>query len=155
MTIARPDGTRRIVPAKDFFKGIFTTVLEKGEILEKICFPIPPKGYRHAYEKLTMGHGDFPIVVVSTVLCMSNDKCTEARIALGGVSDRAIRIRRAEEVLEGKLPSTDDFDKSASIAEEESKPEADLDVSAEYKKKMVRVLVRRALTKAMAKSGAN
>ena len=40
----------------------------------------------------------------------------------------------------------------ATIAEEKSKPEAEIDVSAEYKKKMVKVLVRRALAKAIKRS---
>ena len=46
----------------------------------------------------------------------------------------------------------EDLERAATIAEEESKPEADIDVSAEYKKKMVKVLVRRALTKAIERS---
>lgn len=149
MTIVKSDGSRRVVPAKDFFLGTFTTALQKGEILEKISFPIPSRGMCTGFEKLTMGHGDFPLIVVSTVLRMENKKCVGAAIALGGVSDHVIRIARAEEVLKGKTISINDIDKAAAIAEEESKPEADIDVSADYKNKMVKVLVRRALTKSL------
>lgn len=148
MTIARADNTRRIVKAEDFIQGTFTTALEKGEILEKICFPIPPKTATQAFEKLTMGHGDFPLVVVSTVLNFEKGVCSQARLALGGVADKAVRIKHAEESLVGKKLEEAVIEHAASIAEEESKPAADLDVSAEYKKKMVRVLVRRALRKA-------
>ena len=153
MTIVKSDDSRRVVPAKDFFQGTFTTALKKGEILEKISFPIPPRGTGCAFEKLTLGHGDFPLIVVSVVLRMENKKCVGAAIALGGVSDRAIRITRAEELLKGKEVRAGDLDGAAGIAEEESKPEPDIDVSAEYKKKMVKVLVRRALTKAIERSG--
>ncbi|MDG6904966.1 MAG: xanthine dehydrogenase family protein subunit M [Nitrososphaerota archaeon] len=148
MTITNSSNTKRVVHAEDFFQGTFTTALEKGEILEKICFPIPPNSHTQAFEKITMGHGDFPLVVVSTVLDIGKGICNQTKLALGGVSDKVIRIKRAEEALIGKKLDEDSIDNAASIAEEESKPAADLDVSAEYKKKMVRVLVRRALRKA-------
>jgi aerobic carbon-monoxide dehydrogenase medium subunit len=153
MTIARSDNSRRVVPAKDFFQGTFTTALKKGEILEKISFLIPPPGTGCAFEKLSLGHGDFPLIVVSVVLRMEKRKCVGAAIALGGVSDHAIRITRAEDLLNGKEVRPDDLDRAAGIAEEESKPEPDIDVSAEYKKKMVKVLVRRALVRAIETSG--
>ncbi len=54
---------------------------------------------------------------------------------------------RAEGLLKGKVVHAEDLERAAAIAEEESKPEADIDVSAEYKKKMVKVFVRRALKK--------
>jgi aerobic carbon-monoxide dehydrogenase medium subunit len=149
MTIAKSDNTRRVVPVKDFFQGTFTTALKKGEILEKITFPIPSRGTGWDFQKLTLGHGDFPLIVVSVVLKMQRKKCLAASIALGGVADRAIRIAKAEEALAGKEITTADLDRAAAIAEEESKPESDIDVSAEYKKKMVRVFVRRALTNAL------
>lgn len=148
MTIAKSDNSRRLVPAKDFFQGTFATALKKGEILENISFPILPRRTGWAFEKLTLGHGGFPLIVVSVVLRMENKKCLGAAIALGGVADHAIRITRAEELLKGKEDSAFDIDGAAAIAEEESKPGADIDVSAEYKKKMVRVFVRRALMKA-------
>ena len=152
MTIAKSDNSRRVVSAKDFFQGTFTTALKKGEILEKILFPIPPRGTGCAFEKLTLGHGDFPLIVVSVVLRMENTKCLSAAIALGGVSDRVIRSTKSRSLLKGKVVRVEDLERAATIAEEESKPEADIDVSAEYKKKMVKVLVRRALTKAIERS---
>ena len=65
-----------------------------------------------------------------------------------------IRITRAEDLLKGKAVRAEDLEMAATIAEEESKPEAEIDVSAEYKKKMVKVLVRRALAKAIKRSEA-
>jgi aerobic carbon-monoxide dehydrogenase medium subunit len=152
MTIAKSDGSRRVVSAKDFFLGTFTTAMEKAEILEKISFPIPPPRTGYGFEKLTLGHGDFPLIVVGVVLHMDNKKCIDGAIALGGVSDRVIRITRAEDVLKGRVVGGEDVEKAATIAEEESKPEPEIDVSAEYKKKMVKVLVRRALAKAIERS---
>lgn len=149
MSIARSDGSRRTVPAKDFFIGTFSTALKKGEILEKISIPIPPTGTVYGFQKLTFGHGNFPVIVVSVVLRIENKKCINAAIALGGVSDRAIRVANAEKFLKGKGPQANDLEKAAEIAEAESSPESDIDISAEYKKSMTRVLVRRALADAL------
>ena len=150
MTLAKYDGTKRTLPAQDFFQGTFTTALEPGEILEKISFPLPPRGTGYAFEKLTMGHGDFPLIVVSVLLKMKGKKCEDAVIALGGVSDRPVRMNQAENMLRSKEEvSANDLDQVGVAASEASHPESDLDVSAEYKKKMVRVLVRRALTRAV------
>lgn len=159
MTLAKFDGSKRVLPAHDFFQGTFATALEKGEILESISFSIPPpqNNTGHAFEKLTLGHGDFPLIVASVLVSMDGAKqgdrtCTDVAIALGGVSDRAVRIDQAEQVLRGKKEKDigfEELDRAASIASDESKPEADLEVSAEYKKRMVRILVRRALSRAI------
>ena len=66
----------------------------------------------------------------------------------GSVRPRHKNRERAEE-LEGKNGSVLNLEDAATIAEEKSKPEAEIDVSAEDKKKMVKVLVRRALAKAI------
>ncbi|MGH2637836.1 MAG: FAD binding domain-containing protein [Rhabdochlamydiaceae bacterium] len=153
MVLVRSDGSRRVADSKSFFHGPFETDMKRGEILEKILFPIPPENTYHAYDKLTQGHGDFPLVVVSTLLQMENKRCTDARIALGGVAEKAIRIARSEELLRNKNVQLEEIDRAASIAEEESRPEADIDVSAGYKKRMVKVLVRRALRTALSRSG--
>lgn len=80
---------------------------------------------------------------------MEKKKCTDAAIALGGVSDRAIRVEEAEKALIGKEDvGLEDLDRASTIAADLSKPASDFEVSESYKKKMVRVLVRRALTRA-------
>lgn len=152
MTIVNSDNVRRVVRAEDFFQGTFTTALKKDELLEKISFPINSGKTRYAFKKLTLGHGDFPLIVVSVVLQMENKKCVRAAVALGGVSDRAIRIKRCEDLLVDREIRSEDLLEVARIAEEESKPESDIDVSGEYKKKMVKVLVRRTLSEALERS---
>jgi len=159
MIIAGHDNARRFVSAEKFIQGTFTTDLQEGEILEKVCFPIPPAGTGYGFEKLTLGHGDFPLLVVSVLLRMNmmEDKtCEDAIIAVGGVAESAIRIKQAEETLRGKNEvGPEDIELASKTASELSNPAADLEVSAGYKKKMVKVLVRRALNKAMYRSSIN
>lgn len=152
MTIARHDGKRRTVGAEDFFKGVFATALQRGELLERVCFPVPPSGTGYGFEKLTLGHGDFPLLVVSVVLRAEAKRCSDVRLAIGGVSDCAVRMKDAEALLRGSSLRQEDVDKAAASASNSSNLSSDSEVSAAYKKRMVKVLVRRALGKAIERS---
>jgi carbon-monoxide dehydrogenase medium subunit len=152
VVLVKGDKTRRVLNCDDFFEGTFSTKLAKGEILESVKFGIQSNPIGYAFEKLTFGHGDFPLVVVSVTLNMEQDNnfCRDARIAIGGVADRAIRIYKAEQSLVGKESlGNEELNLAADVAQQESKPADDLDFSADYKRKMVRVLVSRALRRAL------
>ncbi|MDA4118382.1 MAG: xanthine dehydrogenase family protein subunit M [Thaumarchaeota archaeon] len=153
ITTARHDGERRFVEARDFFTGMFTNALGRGEILESVSIPIQPKGSGYSFRKLTMGHGDFPLIVVSVLMSMEGRSCAKAAIALGGVSDRPIRARDAEQLLNGVEDlRTEHIERAAAACAELSRPSSDLEVSAAYKRRMVEVFVRRALTEAVQRS---
>jgi aerobic carbon-monoxide dehydrogenase medium subunit len=153
MVVARADGTRRRVGAEGFFKGLFETDMKRGEVLEEVCFPIPPPGAGHDFRKLTFGHGDFPLLSVSTVLRIESGSCLDARLVVGGVSVVPVRMKEAEDTLRGSRLLTEDIGRAAASASRASDPSSDLDASGAYKKKMVGVFVRRALTKAIERLG--
>jgi CO/xanthine dehydrogenase FAD-binding subunit len=154
MVIARSDGSRRSVGAQDFFRGLFATALEPGEILEEILFPVPPPKTGHDFRKLTLGHGDFPLISVGAVLRVDDGRCADVRLAVGGVSDRAVRMKEAEDALRGSSLRADDIERASTSASDASNPSSDLEVSREYKKRVVRVLVGRAIKKSIERSGA-
>jgi carbon-monoxide dehydrogenase medium subunit len=154
MIIASSDD-RRIVRANEFIKGTFETALKKGEILERIVIPIQKRSLGYSVKKLTLGHGDFPLITVSVV--MDSDKKTRSlnsvAIALGGVSEKAFRVQKAEHLLMEKAnPAASDFEEAARIAQEASDPQADIDVSVGYKRRMIAVVTRRALVEAFQRS---
>lgn len=153
MVIARADGARRVVAAEDFFKGLFATALQSDELLEEVRFPVPPRGTGYDFVKLTMGHGDFPLVSVSVVLRMGEKGCSDARVAVGGVSDRVVRMKEAENTLRGSSLREEEIEKASASASAASNPSSDLEVSAAYKKRMVKVLVGRALRRSIERSG--
>jgi carbon-monoxide dehydrogenase medium subunit len=152
MVAVRKNNVRRTIRADDFFVDVFATSLENGEILEKIWFPIPLAGTGYGFEKFTLGHGDFPLIVVSTLLRVQGKKCLDVAIAVGGVSNRAVRMREAEDSLRGKSIDLEALSDVASKVVGASNPPSDLEVSASYKKRVVGVLTRRALTKALERS---
>ena len=151
IVVASHDGKRRKVRAASFFKGTFTTDLREGEILTQIEIE-PHSNAVQSFKKMILGHGDFPLVVVSTSLRFDKGVCRDVAIALAGVGEVAFRVKDAENILIGKSEITgDDISRAAKISAEASKPESDLEVSAKYKKKMVEVFVTRALTDALSK----
>ena len=140
-----PGGARRRIPAGEFFKGAFSTALGRGEILEEIEVPIPPREVSHSFLKLTLGHGDFPLLVVSALGNMKNGSFEEVRIGLGGASEVAFRSREAEEYLKGKAATQENIREASRLAAQRARPEGDLGVSKEYKARMLGVYLRRAL----------
>ena len=144
-----PSG-ERTVGARDFFQDIFTTALRQNEVLTEARVPVMPPRSGGAYLKFERGTGDFAIVAVAAQVTLDPDgACKEVRLALGGVGSIPIRADRAEEVLRGKQPSDSLILEAAGKASEQSQPSSDLRGSAEYKKEMVKVFVKRALKQAL------
>ena len=93
------------------------------------------------------------IAVVSAAVLITLDeagKISQARIGLGSVAPVPLRVQKAEEVLEGQVPGEKLFAKAGQAASDECTPISDLRSTGEYRKKMVSVLVRRALAAAFA-----
>ncbi|MFQ6011463.1 MAG: FAD binding domain-containing protein [Nitrososphaerales archaeon] len=147
-----PSGTKTF-RSEDFFKDVFSTALEPNDILTEIEVPITPKGAGYAYQKLSMGAGDFAIVGVSTTLELDSDgSCKTARVALGGVGEKPFRVSSAEKILTGRKVTAEVVDEAADQAVEESRPVSDLKASAQYKKLMVATYTRRALNAALSRA---
>jgi CO/xanthine dehydrogenase FAD-binding subunit len=73
----------------------------------------------------------------------NKETCSDVRIALGAVSPAPMRAKKAEEILKGKKIDDGLLAKAGQAASEEASPTADAEVSEEYKRELVRVLVKR------------
>jgi CO/xanthine dehydrogenase FAD-binding subunit len=71
--------------------------------------------------------------------------CRDVRIAMGVVSPKPMRARKAEAALEGKVVSAALLDEIGALAASESQPRDSFRGEAWYRKDMVQVLVRRAV----------
>jgi len=144
----RGSGGERSVPIEEFFVGFMQTVLAPTELLAGLVIPAQPEGSVGAYVKYAMRPLDFSIVGVAARVTLGADgRCSEARIGLNGAGPTPLRARRAEAALTGRRLAMDPeaIDDAAEIAAADSDPVGDVDGSAEYKRKMVRVFVGRAL----------
>ena len=141
-----PDG-ERVIPAADFFLGFFTTALEPGEILTEVRLADPPDGA--AIEEFARRHGDFAIVAAAAAIDVEDGACTRARVVVGGVDEVPLRVEAAEEVLAGSDLGAEAIEEAAQAAARAVEPASDIHGSAEYRKKLTAVLLRRALTRAV------
>jgi len=135
----------RTVAVEDFSTDYFETVLRHGELLTEIQVPNPPPRTGAAYSKFNIIENDMGIAstAVSITLNPKNETCNDARIVLGAVSAVPMRAKEAEKVLVGKEISDDLLVKAGQMASEETEPITDVLASEEYKRELVRVLVKR------------
>ncbi|HLM49990.1 MAG TPA: xanthine dehydrogenase family protein subunit M [Solirubrobacteraceae bacterium] len=145
----RGPGGERDVAAADFFLGFFTADLEPGEVVVEVRFPRPWPAA--ALQEFARRHGDFAIVATVTALDLDDaGRCREARVVVGGVDEIPVRVEEAEQVLAGAEPSAEAFAEAGRAAARAVDPSADVHGSAEYRKELTGVLVRRGLAEAVA-----
>ena len=136
----------RTVAARDFFVGLFTTVLEPDEIVTEIAIPTPPPRSGGAYAKLERKVGDFATAAVAVQLTLdANGGCARAGIGLTNVGPTPIRAMSAETFLANKPLDAATIAQAASLTASAAQPVADRRGSEDYKRDLVRVLTARAL----------
>ena len=139
----------RVIPAREFFLGVFTTALEPTEMLTEIRVPRPAARNGSAYLKLVRPAGDFAVVGVAATAELGPDGSV-ARVGIGltGVAEVAFAATAAEEMLVGEPPSAALFERAAEAAANASDPTEDANGSEAYKRGMAREMTRRALASA-------
>ncbi|HEY3303354.1 MAG TPA: xanthine dehydrogenase family protein subunit M [Candidatus Binatia bacterium] len=141
---------KRTVPLSEFFVDYYQTAIEPGEILTEVRVPPPVSGLRWSHIKfLPRSQEDFATVGVALTLQVSNGRCDDLRLALNSVAPTIFRAKRAEEILRKQKISDKLISELAEIAASETDPIDDNRGSAEYKREMVKVLVRRAADQAL------
>ncbi len=125
--------TRRIA-ADDFFRGMFTTALEPGEIITEVRFPVPEKA---AYEKFVQPASRFALTGVFVAKFAGG-----VRVAVTGASEGGVfRWSEAEAALSRSFAP----DAVAGLAVDPSGMIGDLHGSPEYRAHLVKVLTGRAV----------
>jgi aerobic carbon-monoxide dehydrogenase medium subunit len=142
-------GGAREIPADDFFRGIFETALEPGELVTSVTVPATPSGTGAAYVKHPHPASRYAVVGVAAVVTVENGSCTSARVTVGGVTSPPVHADEAAESLVGG-PGTAETIAAAAEKVPESLPKGIGDgyASSEYRTHLAKVLAKRALTKA-------
>lgn len=144
-------GQERIVPMEEFSKDFLEVDLGADEMLTEIQVPIPKPHTGIAYDKLMQVQGDSGMVgaAASITLNPTNGVCEDARIVLGNVSSIPFRARKAESRLIGKVLNDDLLAEAGQVASEEPDPNSDMHATAEYRREMLKVFVRRTAKRAL------
>src|SRR5581483_10496725 len=138
-----PDG-ERVVPVAEFFTGFYETALGPGEVLAAIEVPAMPAGARWRYLKWTpRAQEDKALVGLAVMLDLRDGRCAAARLAVGGVAASPVALHAAERALEGRALDASAAAAAADAAAGEVEPMEDLQGTAEYRRDMLRVWVRR------------
>lgn len=125
-------------------------VLASGDIVTGITVPPPRERSGRAYIK----HGrrkamELATVGVAASLEMEDGTCTGIRIALGAVGATVLRAPKTEALLTGSDLRGDVLAAAARQAMQECTPISNVRASADYRREMVGVLTRRAVTQAL------
>jgi carbon-monoxide dehydrogenase medium subunit len=152
----RGPGGPRTVAAEDFFVGLFTTALAPDEMVTAIDIAAIADAEGCAFEEFARRHGDFALASAAVRLRLRAGKVDgPIRIALGGVGDHAARAHRAEALLREVAPSDGAFHAAAEQAAHEIDPPTDIHGSADYRRHLVRGLVKTALARAVERAANN
>jgi aerobic carbon-monoxide dehydrogenase medium subunit len=153
VNVAGPNGSRTI-PIKDFFRGLYETALQSGEIIVDIKIPSMPAKSKAVYLRYSSLSGnDWPCLGVAALMIQRNGRCQELRLALGGVAATPLLIAGLELVRDQSLDQGV-IEKLLETVDEQISPSSDLRGSEWYKRKMVHVFVKKAIAQLEARLSA-
>ncbi len=135
----------RVIPIEEFFLDYRTTAVGDG-ILTEVRIPKTPANARGVFVKLSAAPVEQSLVNLAVYIEFEGRCCREARVAIGAVTRTPRRVPPAEEALKEKALEKDVIERTEAILTENVEPILDFRASADYRRRMSGVLVRRALT---------
>ncbi len=140
-----PKGART-VPLADFVTDAYTTALGRGELIREVLVKAPPKNSAGAYIAFKRCPSVYATASAAVQLTLGDKgTCDDARIVLGCVGLIPIRAKEAEAALRGKQINAQSVEAAADAARSAAEPTSDTRGSADYKRVLVRALVKRAI----------
>ena len=142
---ARSARAERTIPVEEFFLGPYWTALAPDELLTGATFPLAPLRFR--FVERGRRHNDFAVLSVAAVGQPGPDGAWRGvRVGLGGLNDTPVLARSAAAALEGRRWEAALIAEAAQLALEAIDPSDDVRASAQYRRHLAPIHVRRALT---------
>jgi carbon-monoxide dehydrogenase medium subunit len=139
-----PNGARTLA-LKEFFRDMYETALEPGEVLVDVKIPFAPSGARVVYLRYsTLSANDWPCLGVAAYLERENGTCKELRMALGGVAATPLLIEGLE-FARGESLDRSVIDRLLDTVDQQISPTSDWRGTEWYKRRMARLFVKRAV----------
>jgi carbon-monoxide dehydrogenase medium subunit len=149
LVLAGPGG-RREVAAEDWFQGVFSTAIGPGEMVVEVQLHSLDADWRCGFAEFSRRAGDFALAMAVVALRVADGVVREARIALGGIGGRPVLAREAAALLVGQPAGVAVARLAAECAAKNCDPQDDIHAPADYRRDLVRSMVRRAVTQAIA-----
>jgi carbon-monoxide dehydrogenase medium subunit len=121
-----------------------TTALKEDELLVEVRLPLLPPNTRFGFFEFSRRAGDFAIAM-ALVIYRVDDIISSPQVAVGGAEPHSRRIAEVEAKLDGRIPGEEAFAVAADIAANVVDPITDATNNAEFRRDLVRVVMRSAL----------
>lgn len=146
MEIVGDAGARRVT-AQDFFRGLYETALQPGEVLTAIDIPMARPGWHVAFDEFARRHGDYAIVGLAATSSIERSFVREMHLSYFGVGTKPTRATNAEAALVGQVLDLIAIGRARDALAYDLDPPADLQAAGRTKLQLARVLLGRALAK--------
>ena len=145
----------RSIAASDFATGLLENALEEDEILTSVSVPSVPSGSGSAYVKFPHPASRYAVVGAAVIVTVGGGACTSASVVIGGVEATPARASSVESALTGSDLSSGALDAASAEVSGDLGGDglSDVFASAEYRKAMAAVYLRRALGIAVSRAG--
>jgi carbon-monoxide dehydrogenase medium subunit len=143
--IAGANGTREL-PVEQFLTGVGSNALAADELLVGLKLPNPGASASSAYLRF-IPRTEMDIAVAGCGVAMAFDSagvCTSARVAIGAVAPTALLVPAAAEALIGTSVDAAALAAAGAACTQAASPISDKRGTADYRRKVVAVLCRRA-----------
>ena len=139
-------GNERVLLVEDLSRE-----MKAQDLLTEVRIPPLARGVKTGYRKFAVRERfDYAVVAAAVAMRLDGKRCKEITIGLGGVTLPTMRAKTAEDVMKGQTVTEEVIKKAAQKAAEGGHTGADVMFSAEYKKKVLKVMVERAIREAAA-----
>jgi len=140
----------RSLPLSEYYSGDGAKPLSLGpeEVLTKVEVPVVPKGAYGSYQKYRIRKSiDFPLAGVGALVALEGKEkvCREARVVIGAVGTRPEEVKGIGELLKGKKMTESLIEEASEMAFKMARPVANAASTPTYRKRMIKILVKRAL----------
>ena len=139
-----PSG-KRLIPADDFFKGLFSTALGQDEVILAVHVPIPKSEVCSTYQKFSQPASRYAIVGCAAAVQKEDGIVREVHVAFNGVAAAAFRDKGVEDAIRGTELMSSTIDAASELAAEKVDALSDQYASPAYRKHLAKVLAKRAL----------
>ncbi|MDQ7779927.1 MAG: xanthine dehydrogenase family protein subunit M [Planctomycetota bacterium] len=153
LSVCSPRGKRRVL-LEDFFKGPGRPNLKRGEIVTHVLLKKPRPTVGCAYMKHKIRQSlEIAITGVAVALDFAGGECRDARVIVGACAPTPVRARQAESLLKGSALGAQDLAAAADAVRKEISPIDDVRGSAEYRREMTALCLKRAAEIAVRRCG--
>jgi carbon-monoxide dehydrogenase medium subunit len=137
----------RDLTLEKFFRGPGQTSLSRDEIMTDILLELPEPNTKTIFLKNGRTRMDLAVASVAAMIQTEGNRCVKARVATGSVAPTPLRLFEVEALLGGATLSQDLLIEAQQLASRSVSPITDIRTTADYRRHLAGILVKRAIQK--------